>query len=169
VYEHPGQPTRWYVLGQPVKTRPGTVFLEPVVDVPRDAGNSAQVVRLPGVTAFELVAADVDARTGRELVALAGAVLALEALAAQPDDGAVADLVVRSTMPLREAKARKGVLITTSEFTGDAKQYAAGIDLRIVLIGGQELAQLMIDHGIGVKEVATYRVYRADADYFADE
>jgi restriction system protein len=66
-------------------------------------------------------------------------------------------------------KARKGVLISTSEFTKDAKDYASGIDLRIVLIGGQELAQLMIDHGIGVKEVANYRVYRADADYFVEQ
>ena len=66
-------------------------------------------------------------------------------------------------------KARKGVLISTSEFTADAQQYTAQIEMKIVLIGGQELAQLMIDHGIGVKEIATYRVHRADADYFADE
>jgi restriction system protein len=65
-------------------------------------------------------------------------------------------------------KARKGVVISTSEFTTDAKEYAAQIEMKILLIGGQELAQLMIDHGIGIKEVANYRVYRADADYFAD-
>jgi restriction system protein len=66
-------------------------------------------------------------------------------------------------------KARKGVLISTSEFTTDAKEYAGQIEMKIVLIYGQELAQLLFDHGIGVKEVANYRVYRADAAYFADE
>ncbi len=66
-------------------------------------------------------------------------------------------------------KARKGVLISTSEFTQDARDYTAQIDLKIVLIGGIELARLMIDHGVGVTEAAVYRVFRVNADYFGDE
>jgi restriction system protein len=38
-----------------------------------------------------------------------------------------------------------------------------------VLIGAEELARLMIDHGVGVTEAAVYRVYRVDADYFGEE
>jgi len=40
---------------------------------------------------------------------------------------------------------------------------------RIVLIDGERLAQLMIDHEIGVANVATYSIKRIDADYFAEE
>jgi len=63
-------------------------------------------------------------------------------------------------------KARKGVVITTSQFSQDARDYARHIEKRIVLIDGKELAQLMIDYGLGVAEVATYAVKRLDADYF---
>jgi len=43
-----------------------------------------------------------------------------------------------------------------------------GIEKKIVLIDGEELAQLMIDHGIGVAEVANYAVKKVDADYFSE-
>jgi len=43
-----------------------------------------------------------------------------------------------------------------------------GIEKKIVLIDGEELAQLMIDHGIGVAEVASYAVKKVDADYFTE-
>src|SRR6476660_6853149 len=57
-------------------------------------------------------------------------------------------------------KARKGVLITTSRFSQDAYQYVGLIEKRIVLIDGEQLAQFMIDHSIGVAEVQTYVVKR---------
>jgi len=38
-----------------------------------------------------------------------------------------------------------------------------------VLIDGEELAELMIEHGIGVTTVETYQVKRVDSDYFGDE
>ena len=53
-------------------------------------------------------------------------------------------------------RARKGVLITTSQFSQDARDYVNKIEKRIVLIDGEELAQLMMDHGKGLtKEAAT--------------
>ncbi|MBI4322615.1 MAG: restriction endonuclease [Chloroflexi bacterium] len=66
-------------------------------------------------------------------------------------------------------RAKKGVLITTSQFSQDAKDYVSRIEKKIVLIDGEELAQLMIDHGIGVTEVSTYTVKRIDLDYFGEE
>ncbi len=66
-------------------------------------------------------------------------------------------------------KARKGALITTSQFSQDAREYINRIDSKIVLIDGEQLAQLMIDHGVGVSEVATYTVKKADVDYFENE
>jgi restriction system protein len=66
-------------------------------------------------------------------------------------------------------KARKGVLITTAQFSQDAREYINRIDAKIVLIDGEQLAQLMIDHGVGVSEVATYSIKKADVDYFENE
>jgi restriction system protein len=70
---------------------------------------------------------------------------------------------------LEGQRARKGVLITTSQFTQDAKDYVSRIEKKIVLIDGDQLAQLMIDHGIGVAEVANYTVKKIDLDYFEEE
>jgi restriction system protein len=66
-------------------------------------------------------------------------------------------------------RATKGVLITTSDFAAPARQYVREIDKNIVLIDGEELAQLMIDHDIGVTEVAAYKVKKVDLDYFGEE
>ncbi|GEM_PF-1951840 len=63
-------------------------------------------------------------------------------------------------------RAKKGIFITTSEFTRDANDYAAMIDSRIVLINGVRLCNLMIDHGIGVTRATSYEVKRLDSDYF---
>jgi restriction system protein len=65
-------------------------------------------------------------------------------------------------------RARKGVFITTSRFTDDAREYVDKIEKKIVLIDGEELAQLMIDHGIGVTDMATYTLKRMDTDYFEE-
>jgi restriction system protein len=70
---------------------------------------------------------------------------------------------------LQGQRARKGVFITTSSFSSEAKQYAAAIDTRIVLIEGTELARLMIAHGVGVTPVAVYELKRVDSDYFSEE
>lgn len=65
-------------------------------------------------------------------------------------------------------RARKGVFITTSTFTSDARDFVTRIEKRIVLIDGSHLAELMIDHGIGVTEVRSYTVKRVDSDYFEE-
>jgi restriction system protein len=67
-------------------------------------------------------------------------------------------------------KARKGILLTTSKFSPQAREYAASIDnLKIILIDGEQLAQLMIDHDVGVTEESRYIVKKTDLDYFGDE
>ena len=66
-------------------------------------------------------------------------------------------------------RARKGVLITTSCFSREAREYVTRIEKRIVLIDGKQLSELMIDHGVGVTEIASYTVKKIDLDYFEDE
>lgn len=70
---------------------------------------------------------------------------------------------------LQGQRARKGVFLTTSSFSAEARQYASLIDTRIVLIDGKELARLMITHGVGVSTAATYEVKKIDFDYFVED
>lgn len=63
-------------------------------------------------------------------------------------------------------RARKGVLITTSDFSQQAREYVERIEKKIILVDGQQLAELMIDYNVGVSEVAQYVIKRIDSDYF---
>jgi restriction system protein len=69
---------------------------------------------------------------------------------------------------LQGQRARKGIFITTSDFTRDALDFVSRIDSKIILIDGATLAKLMIDFGVGVNPVATYQVQKIDSDYFTD-
>ena len=69
---------------------------------------------------------------------------------------------------LQGQRAKKGIMITTSCFSADARDYVGKIDNKIALIDGQKLAELMIDHNLGVSPMATYDVKRIDADYFTE-
>jgi restriction system protein len=69
---------------------------------------------------------------------------------------------------LQGQRARKGIFITTSTFTRDAVDYVTKIDVKIALIDGERLAQLMIEHDLGVSKVATYETKKIDMDYFAE-
>jgi restriction system protein len=66
-------------------------------------------------------------------------------------------------------RAKKGIFITTSSFSADARAYVDRIDKRIVLIDGDQLSSLMYDFGIGVTGTATYAVKRVDSDFFGEE
>ena len=70
---------------------------------------------------------------------------------------------------LQGVRARKGIFITTSDFSKEAVEYSARIDSKIVLIDGEQLWNLMVDFGIGVSTTATYEVKRIDNDYFSEE
>lgn len=65
-------------------------------------------------------------------------------------------------------KALKGVFITTSTFPKSAYDFVAQIDRRIILIDGNRLARLMIEHNVGVAVKETYEIKRVDAEYFED-
>ncbi len=69
---------------------------------------------------------------------------------------------------LQGQRAKKGIFITTSEFSKEAQDYVHRIDLKIVLIDGKALAELMIDFGVGVVLVAAYEVKKIDLDYFSE-
>lgn len=66
-------------------------------------------------------------------------------------------------------RARKGVFITTSTFSKDAREFVSMIEKRIVLIDGRELAALMIEYNVGVSTRELYAVKAIDSDYFLEE
>lgn len=70
---------------------------------------------------------------------------------------------------LQGQRARKGVFLTTSCFTKDAVEYASHIESKIILIDGEQLSRLMVEHNVGVSTVGQYEVKKLDSDYFDDE
>jgi len=70
---------------------------------------------------------------------------------------------------LQGQRARKGIFITTSDFSRAAQEYVSLIDSKIVLMNGDTLAQLMIDYNIGVAAIGAYELKRIDSDYFTEE
>jgi len=70
---------------------------------------------------------------------------------------------------LQGMRAKKGIFITTSNFTQEAQNYVKNIESKIILIDGDLLADLMIDHNIGVSSVASYELKRIDTDYFTED
>ncbi len=67
---------------------------------------------------------------------------------------------------LQGKRAKKGIYITTSAFSKDAQEYASNIDSKIILIDGEKLAELMIEHNVGVSTISSYEVKKIDIDYF---
>jgi len=63
-------------------------------------------------------------------------------------------------------KAGKGIFITTSDFHDNAREYAASLHQKLVLIDGRRLAELMIEHNIGVAPEQPYIIKKIDSDYF---
>ena len=70
---------------------------------------------------------------------------------------------------LTRNRARKGVFITTSEFSDGAREAVNTLDMKVVLIDGQQLAELMIEHNLGVTPKYVYEVKQLDSDYFSEE
>lgn len=65
---------------------------------------------------------------------------------------------------------RKGIFVTTSRFTSDAIRFAESIrDPRLVLVDGERLADLMIQHGVGVQTKEVIKISKIDVDYFGGD
>ena len=84
-------------------------------------------------------------------------------------DGPVGPATVREFLgALDQAGAKKGVLITTSTFTKEARLPSSRSDKKISLIDGLTLAELMIEHDVGVTTARTFHIKKIDLDYFED-
>lgn len=70
---------------------------------------------------------------------------------------------------LQGKQASKGIFITTSKFSADALAYAQSVAVRVILIDGRRLAELMIDHNVGVNTRESYELKEVDLSYFLPE
>ena len=68
---------------------------------------------------------------------------------------------------LQGQRAKKGIFITTGNFSHDAKEYVSKIDSKIVLIDGNQLGEYLIDN-IGITTEKTYQIKKVNSDYFED-
>ena len=64
--------------------------------------------------------------------------------------------------------ASKGVFITTSRFADTAISFASGVPQKVILIDGERLAELMIEHNVGVTTRQLLKIKQIDTDYFED-
>jgi restriction system protein len=69
---------------------------------------------------------------------------------------------------LQGFRAKKGIFITASTFTAEARDFVSRIDSKIILIDGQTLAQYMIEFGVGVSTKEIYEIKKIDLDYFTE-
>jgi restriction system protein len=65
-------------------------------------------------------------------------------------------------------QANKGIFITTTRFSEDAREYASRLQTKVVLIDGERLASLMIEHNVGVAISHSFTIKRIDSDFFED-
>jgi len=85
------------------------------------------------------------------------------------DDGVVGRPEIQKFVgALAGHRAKKGIFLTTSNFSKEARDYISTIDSKIVLIDGEQLANLMIDYDLGVSKITAYEIKRIDSDYFDD-
>lgn len=85
-------------------------------------------------------------------------------------EGTVGEPIIRNFVgSLARHNANKGVVITTSNFTNEAREYINHIPHRVILIDGKLLSQLLIDYDIGVSKIISYDVKKIDSDYFLEE
>ncbi|NJM42953.1 MAG: hypothetical protein HC858_01195 [Brachymonas sp.] len=66
-------------------------------------------------------------------------------------------------------QANRGVFITASRFTQDAKDFVKNLNVRVILIDGEQLTSLMIEFGVGVSTWRTFDLKRIDSDFFIED
>ena len=69
---------------------------------------------------------------------------------------------------LQGQQADRGVFMTTCRFTGEALAYADRVGVRIIPIDGDEMASLMLKHGVGVQPGYVTTLMKLDEDFFED-
>ena len=70
---------------------------------------------------------------------------------------------------LQGQRAKKGIFISTSDYSKEAVDFASKIETKIILIDGEKLSEYMIDFNVGVTKVSTFELKKIDLDYFIED
>lgn len=65
-------------------------------------------------------------------------------------------------------RANKGVFVTASHFTNDARHAAQGSTIQVVLIDGERLADLMVRYKVGTLARSVFEIKEVDEGFFAN-
>lgn len=84
------------------------------------------------------------------------------------DSGVGRQAIQQFVGSLNERKAKKGIFITSSYFANTVKDYVDRVDVKIVLIDGLKLADLMYEYDLGVEKVQNFEVKKINSDFFED-
>jgi restriction system protein len=85
-----------------------------------------------------------------------------------PDNTVGRPDIQRFVGSLTGESATKGVFVTTSDFSREARDFVQRVQQRIVLINGKQLSQLLVNHNVGVRLRTTYAIKAVDEDYFTE-
>ena len=82
------------------------------------------------------------------------------------EGNAVTSEQIRGFLGALMGKGDRGVFLTTSTFTKGAREAVNGVPARVVLVDGEQLVDLMIEHGVGVEPVRVATLHRINEDFF---
>ena len=86
------------------------------------------------------------------------------------DNGNIGRKEIQSFVGALSGKgATKGIFLTTSNFTQEAREYLPASNIKIILIDGKQLCNYMIEYNIGVSIKQIYEIKKIDSDFFEDE
>lgn len=86
-----------------------------------------------------------------------------------PDNKVSRPDIQRFVGSLTGESATKGVFVTTSDFSREAREYIHRVQQRVVLINGDELAKLLIQHNVGVTTISNFALKSIDESFFSDD
>lgn len=148
------------LLGEVVKLSP-TAFEQMVIDLLSKMGYGAfeNAGRTTAVTGDEGIDGIImEDKLGFSLIYIQAKKWDLERAVGRPD--------VQSFVGAISGKGGKGLFVTTARFSKQATDYAK--QQHVILIDGQKLAKLMIEHNFAVSVKKTFEIKVIDTDVFND-
>ena len=85
------------------------------------------------------------------------------------DSGSIGEGSIRNFVGALAAKhAQKGIFITTAGYSNSAREYVKKVPQKVILIGGDDLVDFMIENNVGVSKVHAFEIKKIDLDYFEE-
>lgn len=148
------------LLGEVIKLSP-TAFEQMVIDLLSKMGygafeNAGSTTAITGDEGIDGII--MEDKLGFDLIYIQAKRWDLNSTVGRPD--------VQNFVGAISGKGGKGLFVTTARFSKQAVDYAK--NQHIILINGEKLAKLMIEHNFGVSVKKTFEIKAIDTDVFND-